>query len=59
MEARTPVAQKKKSKTPTKPDPRPKKTDKQRWQPRPKKKRPGASSKPRGMKSGLTGKHPR
>ena len=55
------MAQQKKkspSKTPTKP-PTQKKTDKQRWQPRPKKSRPGSNSKPRGMKSGLTGKHPR
>jgi hypothetical protein len=36
-----------------------KKVEAKKWTPRPKKKRPGLGHKPRGMKSGLTGKQGR
>jgi hypothetical protein len=36
-----------------------KKVEARKWVPRPKKKRPGSYCKPRGMKSGLTGKQGR
>jgi hypothetical protein len=34
-----------------------KKVEAKKWMPRPKKKRPGIGHKPRGMKTGITGKH--
>jgi hypothetical protein len=36
-----------------------KKVEAKKWVPRPKKSRPGSYHKPRGMKSGLTGKQAR